>query len=264
MVVSVSQALHHAASSNPSGVAALTYRGPSQACTKTSYNEFLARTLHVVQALSIAFGPHLVAQARVAFLCRNHELLLIYLYAVSELQLIAAPLNTRWGVEEISAALRDCDPAMVVCDADLWPLLRPSLGPESERERDTDGLGKKWEREGKGRSFDREDEGRDPQKQPSMMGFIRGVVLLHARDGGEVEAGVAATRPFLPSPPPPPPPPPRPPPPLALPFPPRCIASSTRRGARAPPKGSCSATRRNSPKHAPRSRWGSTTPGPST
>jgi acyl-CoA synthetase (AMP-forming)/AMP-acid ligase II len=52
---------------------------------------------------------------------------LTYLFAASELGLIAAPLNTRWSPREVAAALRDCEPRVIVCDADLWPLLQASL-----------------------------------------------------------------------------------------------------------------------------------------
>ncbi len=127
---SVSEALHQAAQRHPHGVATVTFRGSSDqsAAVTTTYAALHQQATSAATALHGRFFPRAPATGqRLALLCRNHELALTYLFATAALGLVAVPLNTRWGTQEMTAALRDCAPAVVVCDAELWPLLQTSL-----------------------------------------------------------------------------------------------------------------------------------------
>jgi acyl-CoA synthetase (AMP-forming)/AMP-acid ligase II len=94
---------------NPQGLACITHRGPDRPPATTTYAALHKTTSQIARALSrwTTTGEG-GGQQRIALLCRNHELALVYLLAAAEMGAIAAPLNTRWAAPEAAAALADC------------------------------------------------------------------------------------------------------------------------------------------------------------
>ncbi|GAP37213.1 AMP-binding protein [Piscinibacter sakaiensis] len=125
MSLYLTQGLHRALQRSPQAIALrhLDADGGLRAWTFAEHLDRIARRAAALRAMGVGRGD------RVALLGPNDDRLVQAIVAAWWLGAAAVPLNTRWSAAELAQALADCEPARLVVDAGLAPLVAGSAVP---------------------------------------------------------------------------------------------------------------------------------------